>query len=143
MSLKSRNKPDKFWPQLGRYTIVGGISFGVDVGLLYILTDFLHLFYILSATISFIVGLWINYYLSSLWVFEDSKFTNKKIEFLLYALIGFIGLGFNNLFLWVFTHFLHIYYLWSKVLAAILVYMWNFLARKYFLYDNKSGTDRS
>ena len=42
--------------QFIRYVFVGGISFVVDYGLLYILTEFAHLHYLISATISFLAA---------------------------------------------------------------------------------------
>ena len=58
--------------QLIRYTIVGGLAFIVDFGLLFLLTEYFGLYYILSATCSFLAGLLVNYYISTAWVFEST-----------------------------------------------------------------------
>jgi putative flippase GtrA len=58
---------------------------------------------------------------------------NRLLEFLLFTLIGFVGLGLNELFLWILTDLLLIYYLLSKIITAIIVYLWNFFARKIIL----------
>ncbi|GHU80645.1 hypothetical protein FACS1894145_7230 [Bacteroidia bacterium] len=121
--------------QLFRYTIVGGGAFVVDFGLLYMLTHFLHLHYLLSATISFIAGLLVNYVFSTLWVFNKKTVRNKYLEFLIFAIIGVIGLGFNDLFMWIFTDRCGLYYMWSKVITTAVVYFWNFFARKYVLFN--------
>lgn len=123
--------------QLLRYTFVGGTAFIVDFGLLYVLTEYLNLHYLYSATLSFIAGVIVNYFLSKIWVFQKGKVSNRWIEFLIFALIGIIGLGFNNLFLWIFTDKLHIYYMISKILTTLIVYLWNFFARKLILFNGK------
>ncbi|MDR0982163.1 MAG: GtrA family protein [Culturomica sp.] len=128
-------KTDSSFFQLVRYTFVGGFAFIIDFGLLFVLTDFVHLHYLLSASISFTVGLVVNYLLSTTWVFSKKVVKNKAIEFLLFALIGLAGLGFNNLFIWLFTDYFGIYYLISKIFTTIIVYLWNFFARKYILFN--------
>jgi putative flippase GtrA len=130
-----KGKTDNTFFQLIRYTFVGGLAFLVDFGTLYLLTEFIHLHYLLSAGIAFILGLLTNYLLSIRWVFTTRSVRNKKIEFLIFAIIGLAGLGLNELFLWIFTSLLGIYYLLSKILTAILVYLWNFFVRKFILFN--------
>lgn len=120
--------------QLFRYVIVGGLSFIVDYGLLYVLTEYVGLYYIVSATLSFIVGLTVNYYISVRWVFGQSKLQNKPVEFSIYAIIGIIGLLFNNILMYIFTDLFHVYYLFSKLITAAIVLIWNFVGRKYILF---------
>lgn len=120
--------------QLFRYCFVGGFAFIVDAGGLFVLTEYAGIYYLLSATISFILGLVVNYLLSTAWIFKKSKLSNLWTEFLIYSVIGVVGLGLNTLFLWLFTDCLHIYYMLSKIITAALVMLWNFFARKIILF---------
>lgn len=123
--------------QLFRYTFVGGFAFVVDFGLLYVLTEFGGLHYLLSATISFVAGLVVNYVLSKLWVFTQSTYSNKRMEFLLFAVIGVIGLGINNVSIWLLSDVLGLWYIFSKAITTIATYLWNFFARKYLLFNKQ------
>ena len=120
--------------QLIRYCFVGGSAFMVDAGGLYVLTEYAGIYYLLSATISFIAGLVVNYLLSTSWIFRKSKLVNRWTEFVIYSAIGVVGLGMNALFLYVFTDCLHIYYMLSKIITAAMVMLWNFFARKIILF---------
>ena len=120
--------------QLFRYCFVGGFAFIVDAGGLFVLTEYAGIYYLLSATISFILGLVVNYLLSTAWIFKKSKLSNRWTEFLIYSVIAVVGLGLNTLFLWLFTDCLHIYYMLSKIITAALVMLWNFFARKIILF---------
>lgn len=120
--------------QLFRYCFVGGFAFIVDAGGLFVFTEYAGIYYLLSATISFILGLVVNYLLSTAWIFKKSKLSNRWTEFLIYSVIGVVGLGLNTLFLWLFTDCLHIYYMLSKIITAALVMLWNFFARKIILF---------
>ncbi len=127
-------KTDNTIIQLFRYTFVGGIAFIVDFSTLYLLTEFVGLHYLHSAAIAFILGLIINYILSILWVFKSRVINKKLFEFIIFAIIGIVGLGLNELIIWFSTEKINLYYLHSKLMSTAIVYFWNFLARKYILY---------
>ncbi len=127
---------DNFLIQLFRSTFVGGIATIADIALLYLLTEYFHIYYLVSAIASFTLGVTVNYFLSISWVFTNRGFKNKWAEFGAFTIIGITGLGLNIFFIWVFTEYAHIHYLISKVIATILVFAWNFLSRKYFIFQS-------
>jgi putative flippase GtrA len=129
-----RDDTEKMFIQLFRYTFVGGAAFLVDIGSLYILTSFVGIYYLISAAIAFILGLIVNYLLSIGWVFNNRTLDSAKLEFGVFALIGVVGLGFNEVLIWFFTDYVHIFYLISKMIAAVLILFWNFFARKFTLF---------
>lgn len=120
--------------QLFRYTFVGGLAFMIDFGLLFALTEYAGFHYLFSATISFVAGLIVNYLLSKVWVFTRSTIAKRELEFLIFAVIGIIGLLINNLFLWLLTNVIGLWYMLSKVLVTIITYLWNFFVRKLILF---------
>ena len=94
------NTTDNVFVQLFRYLFVGGTAFLVDYGLLYVLTEYCGMHYLLSATLAFIAGLVVNYLISTKWVFRTgAALTNKAAEFTVFALIGVVGLLLNNVLL--------------------------------------------
>jgi len=128
------DQTDNTFVQLFRYTFVGGTAFIVDFGLLFVLTDLVNIHYLISAAISFLLGLATNYWLSIIWVFNRRILTNKSLEFGIFAFIGIIGLGFNELFIWFFTEYVHFHYLLSKIVSTVFVFLWNFIVRKFILF---------
>jgi len=124
------NDTDNIFLQLLRYGFVGGIAAVVNIGMLYVFTDILSINYILGNVISFILGLIVNYILSKKTVFKKQTSISKSKEFILYALIGVLGLGVDTLLLWIFTDKMNMYYMVSKIISTILVFIWNFGARK-------------
>ncbi len=119
--------------QFFRYVVVAAVGLVFDFGGLVFLTERAHIYYLLSATISFTVALVVNYILSSVWVFPPSKF-RRWHEFLFFGLIGLVGLGLNDLLLWALSSGLGLYYVASKGIATCVVFGWNFFARKFLLY---------
>ncbi len=118
-----------------RYLFAGAAGFITDFAILYILTSRFHFYYLLSATIGFSAGVFVTYIISIYWVFQQKSHRSRAVEFSLFILIGLVGLVITLFLLWLFTDRLHLYYLVSKVIATVLVYFWNFFARKRLLFS--------
>lgn len=123
--------------QFLRYGFVGGLAFGVDFGSLWLFTGVLGVHYLVSAALAFGLGLLTNYGLSIAWVFKAHRSASRWEEFLGFAVIGLAGLGFNELGLWLLTGRLGLDYRLAKLLTTVLVFFWNFIARKYLLFREK------
>lgn len=120
--------------QFIKYFLVAGIAFAVDYTLLYIFTEFLQVYYLVSAIVSFAVGIVISYNLSVQWVFNTRNLDNRMQEFLVFLFIGIIGLVLNIVIIYMFTSFIHFHYMFSKIISTAFVYFWNFGARKLILF---------
>lgn len=116
--------------QFFRYLFVGGIAALVNIGMLYVFTDFIRINYIVSNILSFTLGLFVNYILSKKFVFQGETTISKTKEFIIYAIIGILGLGIDTFLVWLFTDAFNFYYMISKLISTLLVFIWNFGARK-------------
>ena len=120
--------------QFFRYLFVGGGAFVVDFGSLLILTEWFNIYYLFSAALAFLLGLITNYFLSTTWVFNKRTLNKRHHEFIIFAIIGIVGLGLNELIIWYFTEKFLFHYAFSKIIAAAVVLFWNFTARKIVLF---------
>ena len=124
--------------QLFRYLVSGGTAFLVDAGLLALLTECFgreHL--LLWTAIAFAAGLVITYLFSILWVFNRRNMKSRAAEITVFALIGVSGLGLTELLMWLFADKAGMHYLVAKVATTVLVFFWNFAAKKLLLFRNK------
>jgi putative flippase GtrA len=130
-----KTEADNTFSQFCRYIYVGGLAFWLDYSCLYLLTEVFKMYYLTSATLSFLLGLFTNYLLSIFWVFNQRNINNQWIEFVIFSFIGLVGIGFNLSFMWFFTDIIQLHYMGSKIIAAGFVFMWNFFARKFLLFS--------
>ena len=119
--------------QLFKFGIVGGIAFVIDYGLLYLLTEKIGIYYLVSSLISFSVSVIFNYIASVLWVFDVDKEKSKVRNFIYFIGLSIVGLGINELIMWGGVGKLHIYYMLVKLFATAVVMVFNFITRKMFL----------
>lgn len=119
--------------QIMRFGVVGVISFLVDYGILYVLTEKANIYYLLSAGISFTVSVVINYLLSMSWVFKSNNKRGKKEEFIIFIVLSLGGLLLNQVMMYVFVDYMNVYYLLAKIVATAIVMIYNFVSRKLIL----------
>lgn len=121
--------------QFAKYAGVGMVAAIADIGALYLLTEYGGLYYLLSAVLSFGLGVFLNYALSIRFVFDKRKMESRKKEFAVFFLIGILGLLLNIALIWFFTERLEIYYIYSKYIATAIGFFFNFNARKFILFN--------
>lgn len=135
-----RPPAETVWREFRRYFLVGGLAFLVDGAVLAGMVELLGIHYLVGATAGFIVGAFVNYWLSVHWVFSERTLSNQGLELGLFILIGLIGLGLNDALMWLFTDWLGLYYLLSKIMAAALVFIYNFAVRRALLFTSHRST---
>ncbi len=141
--------------QFFRSLFVGGAATVVDMAVLILLRELVGVPESIASGFGFVVGLACNYIISTFWVFSKAVVKNRALDFIGFAVIGIIGLGLTQLIMepfsvdGMFGKGLFVrnsvfgsliptdkYYIIGKVVAVVLVYMWNFFARKFILYRN-------
>ena len=123
----------KLLGQIMKFGIVGVIAFIIDYGVLIFLTEICGIYYLLSSMISFIVSVVFNYLASMKYVFSGKEGMSKKKEFIIFLMLSIIGLGINQLGMWIMVDKLNIFYMFSKIFVTAVVMVWNFVSRKIFL----------
>lgn len=129
----------KLIAQLMKFGVVGGIAFLIDYGLMVALTELCGINYLISATISFTVSVVFNYFASMRYVFRHKEGMSRRREFIIFVVLSIIGLGINNILMWLGTSLLGITYLITKIFATAAVTIYNFITRKIFLDAGNSG----
>ncbi len=114
-----------FW----KYLLISVVATLVDVWLLYCLTEFGKLNYMVSATISFCSGVIVAYAGQKLFTFKDES---KKItrQFTVFAMVSVIGLLINLAVLKVCVDVFGLYYLLGKLIAIGFGFVWNYSVNK-------------
>lgn len=112
-----------------RFCIVGGLSFLLDFGLLYVLTEYGSIDYLYSSAISFTTSLIFNYWLCVKFVFTFSGKPSPR-QATLFMGSSLAGLGLNQLCMWIFVEKMGIFYLVAKILATIVVTAWNYVIKR-------------
>lgn len=123
---------NKLFLQILRFGFVGGTAFLIDAGILYILTEFFDIHYLIANVISFAISTIYNYILSILFVF-DTKKKGGGLQATVFVILSIVGLMISQLLMWIFVDLFFISTIIAKIISTIIVMCFNFITRKFFL----------
>lgn len=126
--------------RIARFLISGGMSALVDFVLLYLFTDIIHVWYVASAVIAFIVSFFVSFGLQKYWTFRDHSNDRIVVQGASYLLLGLINLVVNTALVYAFTDWLGLYYMLSQFIAAGLVAVNNYFIYKRLIFKS-AGSD--
>ena len=127
---------NKLMEQVLKFGVVGFLAFAIDYGLLMLLSQGCGMDAVPAAAISFCVSVAFNYVASMRYVFTRREGMTRSREFVIFLLLSVVGLGINELVMWVGTTLAGSSALavtFTKVAATGIVMVWNFLSRKRWL----------
>lgn len=117
-----------------KYALVGGCAAVVDVGLFILFAKLWGFNYLLVGFCTFLIGTLVNYLLSIRFVFISGAQHKKRKEVLLVYTVSAMGLVLNLLILYICHEWFVIDVAVSKIIATGLVFFWNYLSRKKFIF---------
>ncbi|WEV53138.1 GtrA family protein [Bifidobacterium sp. ESL0704] len=144
----------KLIEQLVKFGLVGVIAFVIDEGIMNILIV-AHVNNVVASTISFLISLVFNYWASMKYVFKHRDDMARWMEALIFLVSSVIGLGINEWIIWMSTLGMPanaivaqhgMYILRSnigKIVATVVVAIWNFVIRKWLLDDHSGQNDQA
>lgn len=128
----------KLFNQIIKFGFVGVIATAIDYGLMIFFTEIFHIPSLISAALSFTISVIFNYIASVKWVFDVDKDKNSKSkEIIVFVILSVIGLGINELIMYIMDKSFGIDYKISKLFATGVVMCFNFITRKMFLESKK------
>jgi len=130
--MKSKAKP---WiTSLFKFQIAGFLATVIDFSTLIILTDYAHIYYVLSTAIAAFCGAVANFLICKYWAFVGSS-NNITSQIYRYFLVSSGSMVLNTLFVYLLTEFGDFNYKISKVITAIIIAStYNFLLQKLYVF---------
>jgi len=118
------------------YCFFGGIAALVYLGLMYVFTSIIGIYYILSVIISQPFAILTNFFLNKYYNFRihTQKTYTQLIKFTI-VVVG--GIGLNVLFVYILVEFFKIFYLLGAFISTLLVAIYSYLFHKYYSFRDR------
>jgi putative flippase GtrA len=120
--------------QIIKYIISGGTATGVSLGFLFVLTDWLGIWYLASTVISFFAGFLTSFFLQKFWTFNDNGRDLIKQQLAIFLLITLVNLLGNTFFMYVLVDIFKVWYMLAQVVITALIAFWNYNAFRLFVF---------
>ena len=118
-----------------KFGVVGGIGTLINIIILFLLTEKVGVYYLISAIFSFIVAMSGNFILNKIWTFKENVKLGIGKKYLQFGLVSVSALLVNLFFLYLFTEIFGIYYIISQILAIGIALIINFLGNKIWTFS--------
>jgi len=124
-SLGGRTNPQT--TRFFRYTLTGGLSTSFDFLLLFIFTEFLGIYYLVSAIIAYAIANTLNYSINRNWAYKGTK--RKPWQgYIIFLVINFTTLLIIVVLLSILVEFFGVYYLVARIAVGVVIGILNFIA---------------
>ena len=120
--------------QFLKFLIAGAFVVAVNLTVLYVLTDLLHIYYILSTVLAFFVAFSISFFVQKHWTFKDRSNDQLHIQLPIYLAVQLVNLTCNTALMFVFVEYLHVWYLMSQAIISFLLAMVVYFINKAFIF---------
>ncbi len=121
-----------------KYYLVGASGVLVNLGILFALTEFVGLWYLLSSTIAIYVSITSNFLFNKTWTFRDTVI--KQRDFLMYGKfigVSLVGMGIQLGFNYMFVEKLSVYYLLAALMSIMIASSVNFVLNRRLTFGIK------
>ena len=128
------------WNKLIRFAFVGASGAVINLLILWILTNFGHLFYLLSALIAIEISILWNFVFNTKLTF-NYKFENMSFfldSAIKYHMTSFVGILINLSVLLSLTELLNINYIISEIIAILLAFGVNYILSINYIWREKA-----
>ncbi len=129
---KKDEKPNnKGMNQFVKYTIIGVTAVGIDYLFMILFKEIFNISVLTASAIGFMLALIYNYTLSMKYVFVNFREGMTKTKAGIIFFVTYVmGLGLNQLIMYVFTKKIIIHYMIAKLISITIVGLWNFFSKK-------------
>jgi putative flippase GtrA len=116
-----------------KFCLVGFSGVFMDFGFTFFFKEIVKLQKYVANAIGFTVAATTNYFLNRIWTFQSHN-PRVALEFSRFFIIALIGLGINSAIIWVMNGKFKVNFYLSKLVATVIVTLWNFLINAYFTF---------
>lgn len=121
-----------FW-KLAKFILVGFSGMAIDFGITWSLKEKVRINKYIANSAGFISAASSNYFLNRIWTFESQR-QDIRTEYLSFIGVSVIGLLLNTLIVYFFTEKRKTNFYIAKLVAILLVTLWNFTANNFFTF---------
>jgi putative flippase GtrA len=109
-----------------KFCVVGFSGMIIDFGTTWVLKEKVRINKYIANSTGFILAATSNYIFNRFWTFQSEN-NHIATEYFSFIIISVIGLGINNLLVYLFTDKMRFNFYLSKLIAIIVVTFWNFI----------------
>lgn len=126
--------------QVVRFCVAGAAGVITYYVALYGLTEYLGVWYVLSAVIGFVLNTGLNFTLQKLWTFQNKETHMVGRQLTLYVAMTISFLIGNTVFLYLMVEYLHMWYIAAQVILTAVISVLSFIILGRIFRNERTNT---
>lgn len=136
-------QPQRDRTQLLRYAVSGCFAAATHLGGLYFLTEYAHVWYVLSNIVAYCGGIIVSFSFQKFWTFKDRSTDRIPHQLFSYTLVQFVSLAINTYGLYLLVTLLAWWYLAAEIVMMLLVAVGNFFIFQKVIFRTHSAQNHA
>ena len=132
--MKYKMEKKRLSNQFIKFALVGVVNTLINLVVLYVLTEFFGVYYIISAIFAFIVAVTNSFVMNKCWTFNEKINHKTKTRYVKFFIVSLIALLVNLVLLYSFTELWKIHYMLSQIIAVFFSLWVNFIGNKIWTF---------
>ncbi|MBP7741226.1 MAG: ChbG/HpnK family deacetylase [Candidatus Pacebacteria bacterium] len=120
-----------------RFGISGSTSAAVAILLLYVLTEWFGLWYMVSAFIALSFSFVVSFVLQKYWTFANRRTITLPKQLAAFFVMNAFNIGLNALGLYLLVEYVHIWYVAAEFLVAAIIALWTFGIMHFVIFPRR------
>lgn len=121
-----------------RFLIAGGSAAVVNLGVLYVLTEELMMWYVLASVYAFIAAFFVSFMLQKYWTFKEHTHALVKRQMLMYLGTAGVNILIGTALLYIFVEYLGLHYLFGQVISQGLIAFLSYFVYQHVIFKQRS-----
>lgn len=117
-----------------KYAISGGLAAILNISLLYALTDFFGLWYVVSSVTVYVISTILNFALLKFWAFRDPNLKNIHRQLVIFGALATVNFFISPSLLVFFVEVMGLWYLTGQLLVLAMLALTNFIINKKIIF---------
>jgi glycosyltransferase involved in cell wall biosynthesis len=118
-----------------KYLLAGGVAGIIHLCLLYVFTDILHIYYLISTSAALFIVFWISFFLQKYWTFVEKSSHRIKTQATHYFVMHTFNFVANGALMYLFVSILGVWYMLSQIVISLSIACVTFFINKKFIFS--------
>ena len=117
-----------------KYIFSGGMATVANLSILYVLTEYVHLHYLISSILAFASSIIVSFSMQKFWTFDNQSTENVKTQFAFYFLVVIINLVLNTFLVYALVEWFLVWYFFAQFMAGATIAVVSFFVYRNFVF---------
>ena len=122
--------------RLLRYVAAGGTGAAANIAVLFVLTEFFHIWYLLSSVVAVCVGFAVSFILQKFWTFQNTDMKRVHVQLPMHLMLSLANLALNTVIVYALVDYAHLWYVLAQVFSGATLAFVNYFVYRTYIFKS-------